>query len=130
MTDPYVVMRLPLHPRPKLRPRVTRGKDGRIHVYCESDPDEYALRDLMRLKYRGEPLDEPLIVTIIASLLKGKTVTREYPAVKPDCDNLGKLVADAGNKIIWKDDAQIVRMTIEKEYSDSPGWLLTVSAME
>ena len=35
---------------------------------------------------------------------------------KPDLDNLVKLVSDAGNGILWRDDAQIVRLGAIKVY--------------
>lgn len=42
------------------------------------------------------------------------------PAKKPDCDNIGKIVADSLNGIAYKDDAQIVSMVIEKYYAEIP----------
>lgn len=38
------------------------------------------------------------------------------PTVKPDCDNIVKVVADALNGLAWEDDKQIVYATIEKKY--------------
>lgn len=43
------------------------------------------------------------------------------PTAKPDIDNLYKIVADALNGIIWRDDAQVVSITAEKWYSERPG---------
>lgn len=42
------------------------------------------------------------------------------PTKKPDCDNIGKIVADNLNGIAYKDDAQIVSMVIEKYYAEIP----------
>ena len=42
------------------------------------------------------------------------------PTVKPDWDNIGKIVADALNKIAYYDDAQIVDSQTRKFYSDRP----------
>lgn len=39
---------------------------------------------------------------------------RRKPAAVPDCDNLFKLIGDAGNGLLWKDDAQIVRQVAQK----------------
>lgn len=39
---------------------------------------------------------------------------------KPDLSNLIKSVEDAGNKIIWQDDSQIIKESISKRYSDNP----------
>jgi Holliday junction resolvase RusA-like endonuclease len=42
------------------------------------------------------------------------------PAKKPDADNIMKAIADALNGIAYKDDSQIVNVTITKWYSDTP----------
>jgi Holliday junction resolvase RusA-like endonuclease len=42
------------------------------------------------------------------------------PTVKPDWDNLAKLVCDAMNGIFYKDDNQIVCCIVNKYYSDIP----------
>ena len=42
------------------------------------------------------------------------------PVSRPDADNLGKLVLDALNGIIYRDDSQIVSMIFNKYYSETP----------
>ena len=42
------------------------------------------------------------------------------PTVKPDWDNIGKIISDALNGIAYKDDAQVVSCTVEKRYSNTP----------
>lgn len=42
------------------------------------------------------------------------------PTTKPDVDNYVKGIKDALNKVIWKDDSQIVSLTVRKWYSDKP----------
>lgn len=42
------------------------------------------------------------------------------PTVKPDNDNLLKLLNDALNGLAWEDDRQIVEENIKKFYSDRP----------
>lgn len=39
-----------------------------------------------------------------------------YKVTKPDLDNLGKLILDAGNRIIWQDDNLIAKLSLEKRY--------------
>ena len=39
-----------------------------------------------------------------------------YPMVKPDFDNIGKIIADALNDIVYNDDRQIVDYHIYKRY--------------
>lgn len=42
------------------------------------------------------------------------------PTVKPDGDNILKLVADALNGVAYDDDRQIVKMSVTKCYSETP----------
>jgi Holliday junction resolvase RusA-like endonuclease len=42
------------------------------------------------------------------------------PTKKPDLDNLVKGIKDGLSKVIWRDDAQIVEMTVRKFYSENP----------
>ena len=44
----------------------------------------------------------------------------EWPAGKPDWDNLGKLVSDALNGVCYKDDAQISDGRVIKRYAFKP----------
>jgi Holliday junction resolvase RusA-like endonuclease len=42
------------------------------------------------------------------------------PTSKPDVDNYVKGIKDALNKVIWKDDSQIVSLQVSKWYSEKP----------
>lgn len=42
------------------------------------------------------------------------------PMVKPDVDNIEKIIADSLNKLAYRDDAQIVDIQCRKFYSDTP----------
>ncbi len=42
------------------------------------------------------------------------------PVTKPDVDNYVKGIKDACNKIIWKDDSQVVELLASKWYSETP----------
>ena len=41
---------------------------------------------------------------------------QRYPTVKPDLDNVVKLIGDALNGIAWNDDQQIVQVAAGKKY--------------
>lgn len=57
---------------------------------------------------------------------KSKTVQQKMqngeirPIVKPDFDNIGKLIADALNGVAYDDDKCIVDAQVRKFYSDNP----------
>ncbi len=40
------------------------------------------------------------------------------PTKKPDIDNIAKVILDALNKLAFKDDNQITKLSIEKVYSE------------
>jgi len=51
-----------------------------------------------------------------AAALSGETV----PTVKPDIDNIVKIVGDALNEIVWRDDKQIYHVRALKLYGERP----------
>jgi Holliday junction resolvase RusA-like endonuclease len=82
-----------------------------------------AKRDLATLMHRSwlkPATEEPLGLQITFVFSRKKSVRRKLHTVRPDLDNLIKLVCDSGNKVIWKDDAQIFWMHVQKEYGDYP----------
>lgn len=52
------------------------------------------------------------------------------PTKKPDADNVLKGIKDGCNGIVWRDDAQVVAIMIEKRYSEAPMATVTVQEME
>ena len=52
------------------------------------------------------------------------------PTVKPDSDNIVKAVCDAINGVVWKDDVQVVDLTVKKRYSVQPGVAVRIDEME
>lgn len=44
-----------------------------------------------------------------------------FPARKPDLDNQIKLVGDALNGCLWRDDAQLVEVVARKVWCEGPG---------
>lgn len=51
-----------------------------------------------------------------AAMLSGQ----ERPTKRPDLDNIAKTILDALNGLAWKDDSQVVSLTISKHWSDAP----------
>ena len=50
------------------------------------------------------------------------------PAKKPDLDNVAKIVCDALNGVAYKDDAQVVKLTVHKRYSERPEVAVEIEA--
>ena len=77
-------------------------------------------------QWKDQPWDGALSVSMILRLPRPKGASarkRPWPAVKPDLDNLAKGVLDAANGILWVDDAQIVQLSVEKQYGEPGIWL-------
>jgi len=68
----------------------------------------------------------PLHVGVIATYPRPKKhkpgkLWPEWKSSRPDIDNILKLVADGLNGVAWYDDAQIVSVSGNKIYGDTPG---------
>jgi crossover junction endodeoxyribonuclease RusA len=78
----------------------------------------------------GEPAHpDPVSVTVIFTLTKPKTVTRDLPTVPPDLDKLQRAIGDALS-IDCKyliDDAQIIEWHAQKIYGSPAGVVIQVS---
>lgn len=49
---------------------------------------------------------------------------------RPDVDNLAKAVLDALNGVAWADDAQIVKLSVHKDYTSKPSIYLCIREVE
>ncbi len=82
------------------------------------------------------PLDGPLAVRIEVAVAVPASWSRlrraaalagtTRPTGKPDADNIAKLVLDPLNGLLFRDDAQVVELTVVKRYAEAPGTVMTV----
>ena len=121
-------------PEGKARPRVTAHG-----TYTPRGTRQY--EDLVRWEYKRQGGPDygsvPLRVTITAFFqLRSSATKREKfaamtgelrPAKKPDADNIAKAICDALNGIAYKDDAQIIELTVRKRYGPDPSVVCEVS---
>jgi Holliday junction resolvase RusA-like endonuclease len=116
---------------PALRPRFsTLG--GHIRAVDPLKSREYKsyVRTVASLHKPPEPLRGALELrvwvfrSIPKNFSKKKTEEAEnrllLPTSRPDTSNFVKLIEDACNEILWKDDSQIVRLDACKFYSKNP----------
>lgn len=88
---------------------------------------------MQALEYRpGKLLDFPLRLTATFYLLrpKSKPKSEEYPATKPDFDNLVKAITDALEGVIYTNDSRIVEAHICKRYGDPPRVEICLEGLE
>lgn len=57
-----------------------------------------------------------------------KRANRIRPTVKPDADNLGKIVMDALNGLAYDDDKQVTALHVAKYYSETPRIVIALQA--
>ncbi len=77
-----------------------------------------------------KPIESPLDVSIVFYMPIPKSITKKAKEAieqgktkhikKPDLDNMAKAVLDALNGLAYKDDSQIVSLTLYKTYSEQP----------
>ena len=53
-----------------------------------------------------------------------------FPTSKPDLDNCIKGIFDACNEIVWKDDKQVVDLTVRKRYAEQARAMVHVHEIE
>jgi Holliday junction resolvase RusA-like endonuclease len=132
---------VPGKPGAKGRPRIsTRGGFARAYTPAETVSYEnkvaFAGRDAMAGR---QMLDQPLRLRVMAIFdvpaswsgkKKVKAMSGEIrPTGKPDADNVLKIVGDALNGIVWRDDSIIVEATVIKSYGAAPGVCVMVEAV-
>lgn len=100
-------------------------------AYTPNKTKEYEdlIKQYFIMKFRGiKPLDGRISVTIKAYFSIPKNASKKQreemlnnnisPVKKPDIDNIAKIILDALNKLAFNDDNQIIKLSIEKVYSE------------
>lgn len=138
MPAPLLTITIPGEMRGKGRPRFARmGSFVRAYTDAATISAENWIKacavDQARLAYPLDAalwLDVAIGVAIPRSWSKKRQAEaatgRAAPTGKPDLDNCIKLIADACNGVLWRDDKQIVRVLAAKRYSLAPATVLTV----
>ena len=117
----------------KGRPRFYRG-----HAVTPKNTREY--EKIVADTYKESKLPyfetEPVIVEILAKHPVPKSETKKnriamlsrkvLPTLKPDIDNIAKIILDGLNGVAFADDKQVVELKITKEYSTHGSVIVTV----
>ena len=123
-----IVLTIPGDPVGKARSRHTRYG---VFTPTKTVNYETLIRELFAIYYPNhQPIIGPVWMKVVAYMRipsskskKLKTEMREgraFPTVKPDADNILKTCADALNGLAYMDDKQIISVTVDKRYSDTP----------
>ena len=113
-----IIFNFPIDPVAKGRPRFGKGR-----TYTPKKTKDFGttIKEMARNQYRNGPMKGAISVTIVFFMKKPKTVTREYPTIRPDVDNLCKATLDALNDIAYDDDSQIIEINASKKYGPVGG---------
>lgn len=126
---------------PKGRPRFSRH-GGRVRTHTPAKTLNYE-RVVKMHAIQQKPKDiitEAIEVNIIVSKTPPKSWSKVKqkratdgilkPVNKPDVDNYAKALLDAMNGIVFKDDNQIVKLTVSKEYAEEPKAVVRIKITE
>ena len=121
MADPYFQTDIAIEPLPKERPRLNR-KTGTIYTPTPTRNYEKALADAFRAA-GAIPNETDDLYVVIEARLGGKK--------RKDLDNLVKSALDAGNGVLFKDDAQVCTIVADAFYEhDRPGLSIAVGVID
>lgn len=128
-------------PQPQGSKTVGMTKDGRPFIRDKNPAALKAWRKAIALAagaaFAGRPvLAGPVVVHVEFRFVAGKTVTREFPSVRPDVDKLCRAlldgIGDAGKSGagVWADDSQVVTLRGHKVYADRAGAWVRIGVLE
>lgn len=120
--------------RARIVARKRRGADGKLATYQQAITPartvayENQIKRAATQAMRGRALLEGAVGAIVelyfeppkswSAKKKGDALAgKVYPTSKPDADNVAKAVFDGCNGITWRDDAQVVEVTVRKRYA-------------
>lgn len=117
----------------KGRPRVTVSGEH-VHAYTPRRTADYEW--LVRQCFRAQNRDACIIaenkpvrveITAIYPIPKSDSKAEQErkrgaaAMVKPDIDNVAKIILDAMNDLAWHDDKQVASLAVDKLYGEQPG---------
>jgi Holliday junction resolvase RusA-like endonuclease len=123
---------IPGEPQGKRRARFVRAGHF-VRTYADPKTVNYEtfVREMFCVAHPGfVPLEGGLAVEIRAFLGMPKAVSKVKrgmmesgelrPTKKPEADNIAKVILDALTGLTFKNDSQVVRLVVEKAYSERP----------
>lgn len=111
-----IQLQIPIDPMPTPRPRVAvRGGHARAYNPAKYTAYKNELKEILAERWEDDPIDYPVVVTIIILAPRPKTTKLDAP--KPDVDNYAKGVLDAMNDVVLVDDYLVRRLECEKQWA-------------
>lgn len=113
----------------KAKERPRSGKGGRMFTPKETRQFEKSVSDWAKEQWTLPPLRHPVRVDVVVYEAGTEEQIRDCDVIynqKGDVDNLGKSILDGMNGIVYKDDKQITDLRIRREYSQQPGFCVSI----
>lgn len=131
---------VPGEPRGKGRPRFSRVS-GVAYTPTETAAYENRIALVYREKYADcLPFAGEVFLTVSAYTAPPASTSKKRraamlngdkrPTKKPDIDNILKAVLDGLNGVAYRDDKQVVAVTVIKSYAETPGLYVRVTGEE
>lgn len=121
----------------KARPRMNTTT-GKAYTPTKTKNYEYLVRQLFIYNYPHFELYKGRVKAKIivhkeipaskSKKIQQQMITNEIsPTVKPDVDNIIKIILDSLNKFAYVDDCQVTKLEIEKFYAEKPKVIVELS---
>lgn len=127
-------------PFAKQRPRHNRNSGVTYTPAATKEHEREIAAEFLRQCRRSLPTGSAVKLTVSAFMPIPKSTAKKRrelmlagvirPTVKPDWDNIGKLVADALNGIAYDDDKCVVEAVVTKAYAEQPRVEITLERIE
>jgi Holliday junction resolvase RusA-like endonuclease len=129
-------------PKGKGRPRFSRlGKFTKVYTDQQTIDYETAIGiSASQAMGSSKALETPVAVFLYIRLPVPQSYSKkrseaclsgsEHPTKKPDIDNVAKTFLDAMNKIIYKDDTQVIQLHVNKVYALESGVDVMIKEIE
>lgn len=119
-------------PVPQGRPRFARvGNFVRTYDPASSKSWKETVK-WQAIENKAVFMDGALWMSLCFKLPRPRSLAKKvkHHTKKPDLDNLVKGVKDGLKGICYRDDSQVVQMTVSKEYSEQPGVIIKIGQVE
>ena len=131
---------VPLIPKAQKRDRIAViGGHARSYKASEQSHYEAQVRVLINQYKPIKPIEGAIELHVscflpipVSKSNKWKLAAKRgeiYPTGKPDYDNIAKNIGDIMEGIFYRNDSQIVKAVIIKEYSDNPRWEIIMNEL-
>jgi Holliday junction resolvase RusA-like endonuclease len=130
---PSAVLTIPGKPIAKARPKFARrGKF--VVTYSPQETEEGRVLWEIKNQWKQPPIENPITINFVFGLPMPKSTSKKNTddmingfiraSKKPDLDNYQKFYLDCMNETVFKDDAQVWKITAVKVYAKDPQTLI------